>query len=32
MAHARIARIPADRVVNCWDEKRFDEWLENAKC
>jgi histidinol phosphatase-like PHP family hydrolase len=37
MAHARIARIPADRVVNCWDEKRFDEWLKecrmpNAKC
>jgi histidinol phosphatase-like PHP family hydrolase len=28
IAHARIAGIPADRVVNCWDEGRFDAWLE----
>ena len=27
IAHARIAGVPADRVVNCWDEKKFDEWL-----
>lgn len=27
IAHARIAGIPADRVVNCWDESRFDAWL-----
>jgi histidinol phosphatase-like PHP family hydrolase len=27
IAHARIAQIPADRVVNCWDESRFDAWL-----
>ena len=37
VAHARIARIPAARVVNCWDEKKFGEWLNecrvpNAKC
>jgi histidinol phosphatase-like PHP family hydrolase len=27
IAHARIAQIPADRVVNCWEESRFDAWL-----
>jgi histidinol phosphatase-like PHP family hydrolase len=27
IAHARIAGVPADRVVNCWDEARFDQWL-----
>jgi putative hydrolase len=27
IAHARIAGVPAERVVNCWDEKRFDSWL-----
>jgi histidinol phosphatase-like PHP family hydrolase len=27
IAHARIAQIPADRVVNCWEEARFDAWL-----
>lgn len=28
IAHARIAGIPADRVVNCWEESRFDAWLQ----
>jgi putative hydrolase len=27
IAHARIAGVPADRVVNCWDESTFDAWL-----
>jgi histidinol phosphatase-like PHP family hydrolase len=27
IAHARIAGIPADRVVNCWEEATFDAWL-----
>ncbi len=27
IAHARIAGVPADQIVNCWDEKRFDTWL-----
>ncbi|HET7698597.1 MAG TPA: hypothetical protein VFK57_22975 [Vicinamibacterales bacterium] len=27
IAHARIAQVPADRVVNCWDEGKFDDWL-----
>lgn len=28
IAHARIAQVPADRVVNCWEESRFDAWLD----
>jgi len=28
IAHARIAGVPADRVVNCWDEATFDAWLK----
>jgi len=28
IAIARVAGVPADRVVNCWDEARFDAWLE----
>jgi histidinol phosphatase-like PHP family hydrolase len=31
IAHARIAGIPADRVVNCWPEKKFDEWLKERR-
>jgi len=31
IAHARIAGVPADRVVNCWDEARFDAWLETRR-
>ena len=27
IAHARIAQVPAERVVNCWDEGKFDDWL-----
>jgi histidinol phosphatase-like PHP family hydrolase len=27
IAHARIAQVPADRVVNCWEASRFEEWL-----
>jgi histidinol phosphatase-like PHP family hydrolase len=27
IAHARIAQVPAERVVNCWEESRFDAWL-----
>jgi histidinol phosphatase-like PHP family hydrolase len=28
IAHARIARIPSERVVNCWKESTFDDWLQ----
>jgi len=31
IAHARLANVPADRVVNCWDEDRFDEWLASRR-
>ena len=27
IAHARIAGIPADRVVNCWSDERLEEWM-----
>jgi histidinol phosphatase-like PHP family hydrolase len=26
LAHARLARIPADRVINCWDDERLLAW------
>lgn len=31
IAHARIAEAPADRVVNCWEESRFDAWLRERR-
>ena len=31
IAHARIAGVPAERVVNCWAEARFDAWLETRR-
>jgi histidinol phosphatase-like PHP family hydrolase len=31
LAHARVAMIPADRVVNCWPEARFDAWLADRR-
>jgi histidinol phosphatase-like PHP family hydrolase len=27
LAHARLAKIPHDRIVNCWDFNRLDHWL-----
>jgi histidinol phosphatase-like PHP family hydrolase len=27
LAHARLAGIPRDRVVNCWDLDRLKQWL-----
>jgi histidinol phosphatase-like PHP family hydrolase len=29
LAHARLAGIPADRIVNCWPADRLLSWLEN---
>jgi histidinol phosphatase-like PHP family hydrolase len=26
MAHARLARIPAEKVINCWEDERLLEW------
>ena len=31
IAHARIAGIPASRVVNCWPEAKFDRWLAERR-
>jgi histidinol phosphatase-like PHP family hydrolase len=31
IAHARLAGVPADRVVNCWDAARFDAWLRERR-
>jgi histidinol phosphatase-like PHP family hydrolase len=31
IAHARIAQVPADRVVNCWEESKFDDWLAERR-
>ena len=27
IAHARVAGVPADKVVNCWEPKKFEDWL-----
>jgi putative hydrolase len=29
IAHARIAGVPADKVVNCWEPKKFEDWLRD---
>jgi histidinol phosphatase-like PHP family hydrolase len=31
IAHARVAGIPADRVVNCWEESKFEGWLRDRQ-
>jgi histidinol phosphatase-like PHP family hydrolase len=31
IAIARIAAIPAERVVNCWDDPTFDAWLDSRR-
>jgi len=31
IAHARIAGVPADRVVNCWEASKFDAWLRERR-
>jgi histidinol phosphatase-like PHP family hydrolase len=28
IAHARLARITAERVINCWSNDRLSEWME----
>jgi histidinol phosphatase-like PHP family hydrolase len=28
MAHARLADIPTERVINCWDDERLMEWAK----
>jgi histidinol phosphatase-like PHP family hydrolase len=31
IAHARLAGIPAERIVNCWSRDRFKGWLAEPK-
>jgi putative hydrolase len=31
VAHARLAGIPVDRIVNCWSLERFKSWLANPQ-
>jgi len=31
IAHARIAGVPASRVVNCWEASKFDDWLRDRR-
>lgn len=31
MAHARLAGIPADRVINCWSDDRLEDWMRERR-
>lgn len=31
IAHARLARIPAARVINCWSNDELDDWMQERK-
>ncbi|MGH8640049.1 MAG: hypothetical protein ACREUZ_23230 [Burkholderiales bacterium] len=31
IAHARLAGVPSDRVINCWSDERLDEWMEERR-
>jgi histidinol phosphatase-like PHP family hydrolase len=31
IAHARLARIPADRVINCWSDEQLSAWMEERQ-
>lgn len=31
IAHARLARIPAARVINCWSDDRLDAWMRERR-
>jgi histidinol phosphatase-like PHP family hydrolase len=30
IAHARLARIPAAKVINCWSDRDLDEWMREV--
>jgi histidinol phosphatase-like PHP family hydrolase len=29
LAHARLAMIPAERVINCWSNEQLEEWMQS---
>jgi histidinol phosphatase-like PHP family hydrolase len=31
IAHARLAGIPASRVINCWSDDELEEWMEQCR-
>jgi putative hydrolase len=31
IAHARLAAIPASRVVNCWSDRQLEEWMNSLR-
>jgi len=31
LAHARLAGIPASRIINCWSDERLQEWMEERR-
>lgn len=31
IAHARLAGIPSERVINCWSDERLAEWMEEQR-
>jgi histidinol phosphatase-like PHP family hydrolase len=31
VAHARLAKIPPDRIVNCWELDRLEDWLTRRR-
>jgi histidinol phosphatase-like PHP family hydrolase len=31
IAHARLAGIPAERVINCWSNERLEEWMTEKR-
>jgi putative hydrolase len=31
IAHARLARIPAARVINCWSDEELEGWMRQLR-
>jgi histidinol phosphatase-like PHP family hydrolase len=31
IAHARLARIPSRRVINCWSNEQLDDWMASRR-
>jgi len=31
IAHARLARIPSKRVINCWTDDRLEKWMRERR-
>jgi putative hydrolase len=31
IAHARLAGVPADRVINCWSNDKLLEWMRDRQ-